>query len=605
MAATVNPPPHRLRAAAAAATAALAAGLVLASGAAAAPDDRPPSLLAKLAAGADAGELAGDHGLVLVRTFPEIGWAELEVTAGDPLAAGRELLRDGRVFRLDFQQRGETLAADLTPRDPFTTTPVNLGQGLTSDYHWKQANFFPAWDVSRGSSAVRIAVVDSEFDTEHPDLKIKFATGYNAERQTAPYRSSNVRASAEQIQGAIANPDNNTLHGTHVAGLAGAATDNLVGVSGAGFDSVILPVKVSLNFQVGDTADAKFIGDAVEGIRWAADNGAAIINMSFGTPRFHQSLQDAVNYAAARGVLLVAAAGNTQADPAARGTIQYPAALANVLAVAATDQNSAVTNFSTNGNFVDVAAPGAQVLSTWDTRAPGIVVNGQNVPGYRFLSGTSMASPIVAGLAGLMKAVRPDLTPAEIEAIIAQTAVERGRAGQGSAVRRRHHQRRRRRPRRAGVRPPAGPGPRRGRGPQEGADLLLLRGRREDRPGRQARPPRRGPQPAPGLQGPHGARAAQDEHRRAAVRRPRRLEADRQGEDEQPRPLRLHHPPPHRGQLDGPGGLPRHRRAGPGGQPGRQAAGGEPPLALSAERQQRRPPKSPVPPGSRRQRPDG
>ena len=429
MAATVNPPPHRLRAAAAAATAALAAGLVLASGAAAAPDDRPPSLLAKLAAGADAGELAGDHGLVLVRTFPEIGWAELEVTAGDPLAAGRELLRDGRVFRLDFQQRGETLAADLTPRDPFTTTPVNLGQGLTSDYHWKQANFFPAWDVSRGSSAVRIAVVDSEFDTEHPDLKIKFATGYNAERQTAPYRSSNVRASAEQIQGAIANPDNNTLHGTHVAGLAGAATDNLVGVSGAGFDSVILPVKVSLNFQVGDTADAKFIGDAVEGIRWAADNGAAIINMSFGTPRFHQSLQDAVNYAAARGVLLVAAAGNTQADPAARGTIQYPAALANVLAVAATDQNSAVTGFSTNGNFVNVAAPGAQVLSTWDTRAPGIVVNGQNVPGYRFLSGTSMASPIVAGLAGLMKAVRPDLTPAEIEAIIAQTAVNVGAQG--------------------------------------------------------------------------------------------------------------------------------------------------------------------------------
>jgi subtilisin family serine protease len=428
---TVTTSPRRLRAAAIAAAAVLAAALAVATPAGgAAPDDRPPSLLAKLAAGADGAGLARDHGLVLARSFPEIGWAELEVPSGDPLAAGRELLRDGRVFRLDFQRRGETLAAGLIPRDPFTTTPISLGQGLTSDYHWRQANFFPAWDVSRGSSAVRIAVVDSEFDTEHPDLKTKFATGYNAERQTGPYRTSNVlRASAEQIQGAIANPDNNTLHGTHVAGLAAAASDNLIGTSGAGFDSVILPVKVSLNFQVGDTADAKFVGDAVEGIRWAADNGAAIINMSFGTPRFHQSLQDAVNYAASKGVLLVAAAGNTQADPAARGTIQYPAAFQNVLAVAATDQNSAVTDFSTNGNFVDVAAPGAQVLSTWDVRAPGIVVNGQNVQGFRFLSGTSMASPIVAGLAGLMKAVRPDLSPGEIEALILQTAVDVGAQG--------------------------------------------------------------------------------------------------------------------------------------------------------------------------------
>jgi subtilisin family serine protease len=386
-------------------------------------------LLAQVPAGADARDIARDHGLVVGRSFPEIGWVELAVPRGDPLAAGRRLLRDGRVFRLDFQLPGDALSASLIPRDPFTTTPINVGNGLTSDYHWKQANFFAAWDVSRGGSAVKIAVVDSEFDTEHPDLKNKFATGYNAERQTGPYRSSNVRASDQQIQEANANPDNNSLHGTHVAGLVAAATDNLIGVSGAGFDSVLLPVKVSLNFQPGDTADAKFVGDAVEGIRWAADNGATIINMSFGTPRFHQSLQDAVNYAAAKGVMLVAAAGNTQADPAARGTIQYPAAFQNVLAVAATDQNGQVTNFSTNGNFVDVAAPGAQVLSTWDVRAPGIVVNGQNVQGYRFLSGTSMASPIVAGLAGLIKAVRADLTPAEVEAMIVGTAVDAGAQG--------------------------------------------------------------------------------------------------------------------------------------------------------------------------------
>jgi subtilisin family serine protease len=366
---------------------------------------------------------------VLARSFPEIGWVELEVPEGDPLAAGRALLEDGRVFRLDYQRPGEELSTDLLPRDPFTAQPLTTNQGIVSDYHWKQANFFAAWDLSRGSSAVRIAVVDSEFDTEHPDLKNKFASGYNAERQTGPYRSSNVRASDEQIQEANANPDNNSLHGTHVAGLVAAATDNLIGVSGAGFDSVILPVKVSLNFQVGDTADAKFVGDAVEGVRWAADNGASIINMSFGTARYHQALADAVNYAAAKGVLLVAAAGNTQGDPQQRGTVHYPAGLPNVLAVAATDPNGAVTDFSTNGNFVDVAAPGFQILSTWDLRAPGIILgNGQAAP-YRFLNGTSMASPIVAGLAGLIKGVRPDMTAGEIEAMIVGTATDVGAQG--------------------------------------------------------------------------------------------------------------------------------------------------------------------------------
>ena len=239
-----------------------------------------------------------------------------------------------------------------------------------------------------------------------------------------------MRASDEQIQEAIANPDNNSLHGTHVAGLVGAATDNLIGVSGAGFDTVILPVKVSLNFQVGDTADAKFVGDAVEGIRWAADNGAHIINMSFGTARYHQALADAVAYAAGKGVLMVAAAGNTQGDPQQRGTIHYPAGLdATVFAVAATDPNNAVTDFSTNGNFVDIAAPGFQILSTWDLRAPGIILgNGQAAP-YRFLNGTSMAAPIVAGLAALMKAIRPDLTAGEIQNLIMTTATDVGAQG--------------------------------------------------------------------------------------------------------------------------------------------------------------------------------
>ena len=430
---------------------------------------------------------------------------------------------------------------------------------------------------------MRVAIVDSEFDTEHPDLRNKFASGYNAERQTGPYRSSNVRASAEQIQEAIANPDNNSLHGTHVAGLVGAATDNLIGVSGAGFDTVILPVKVSLNFQVGDTADAKFVGDAVEGIRWAADNGAHIINMSFGTARYHQALADAVAYAAGKGVLMVAAAGNTQGDPQQRGTIHYPAGLdATVFAVAATDPNNAVTDFSTNGNFVDIAAPGFQILSTWDLRAPGIILgNGQAAP-YRFLNGTSMAAPIVAGLAALMKAIRPDLTAGEIQNLIMTTATDVGAQGRDpqfgagiinadAAVRAAQ----------AYVRPVA---PQPVAAPRKGVRIVYscnvgARKVRFGKPGRLGRA--QGRQAL--LQGADGAGAAQGPDRRAAVRGSRRLEAHRQGQDQQPGPLRLHDPAADGGQLDRPRGVRGQRRPPAGGQPGRQGAGGAPPVAADAD----------------------
>lgn len=415
----------RLGAVAAIASAVACAALAGPAGAA----ERPPSLLVKLADGRSAASIAAAAGLVPLRDFPEIGWTELGVTSGDPAAAARRLLDSGLAFRVDYQRPGDTLGTDLTPRDAFVAQPLNLGGGITSDYHWLRTNFYPAWDAARGGVAARIAVVDSEFDTEHDDLKTKFTTGFNAESGTPAYRTSNVRATAQQIAHANANPNDQRLHGTHVAGLAGAATDNGIGVAGAGFDTVVMPVKVSLNFQVGDTIDAKFVADAVEGIRWAADNGASVINMSFGTPRFHQSLLDAVNHAASKGVMLVGAAGNTQADPNQRGTIQYPAAFPNVLAVAATDHNNQITNFSTNGDFVDVAAPGANILSTWDVRAPGITINGQPVAGYRFLNGTSMASPIVAGLAGLIRNARPDLTPAEVEAIITSTATDLGAIG--------------------------------------------------------------------------------------------------------------------------------------------------------------------------------
>jgi hypothetical protein len=185
-----------------------------------------------------------------------------------------------------------------------------------------------------------------------------------------------------------------------------------------------MPVKVTLTVPNTPEGDATYVGNVVDGILWAAGAGARVMNMSFGTGTYHQAIADAVAYAAASDVLPVAAAGNT---PGAR---LYPGALPGVLAVGAVDPSGTIASFSTSGDYVDVAAPGVQILSTWDMRAPGQPLSGGGrLPGYFALSGTSMATPIVSGLAALMRDLRPDLTAAQTEGLIQATAVDRGAPG--------------------------------------------------------------------------------------------------------------------------------------------------------------------------------
>ena len=386
-----------------------------------------PSVLAKLPAGADARDVARDAGVTLARAFPQIGWAEFAVPGGDVATAREELLDDARVFRLDWQRRGDAFETQIVPSDSFTATPGTIG-GASTDWQWQLPRFFTAWDLGRGSAATRIAVLDSEIDTLHPELAGKVAGAYNAERQFAgTYQTANVRATDAQIAEANTLPNNNDLHGSHVAGLAGAATDNGSGVSGAGFDSALLPVKVTLTVPRTPQGDATYVANVVDGILWATDAGARVMNMSFGSGTYHQALADAVAYAVSRDVLPVAAAGNTQAS--APGVPLYPAALPGVVAVGAVDTSGTITSFSTNGAYVNVSAPGVRILSTWDTRAPGQLLQGSRLTGYFSLSGTSMASPIVAGLGGLMRDLRPDLAADQIASILEATAVDRGAPG--------------------------------------------------------------------------------------------------------------------------------------------------------------------------------
>ena len=198
-------------------------------------------------------------------------------------------------------------------------------------------------------------------------------------------------------------------HGTLVAGIAAAMTNNGVGIAGVAWDAHVLPVKV-LNYY--GNGDDFLIG---KGIVWAADHGADIINLSLGGAAESGGLCDSVEYATSKGALVVAAAGNGEDREA-----MYPAACPGAVAVTATDANGDFTYFSNYGRWVDLAAPGVQITST------------RNDGGYMTEDGTSFAAPIVSGVAALVRTQHPDWGPAQIEARLAETAQDRGPAGYDS-----------------------------------------------------------------------------------------------------------------------------------------------------------------------------
>lgn len=258
--------------------------------------------------------------------------------------------------------------ASAVPNDPL----FNLQYGLP------QIDAPDAWNLTVGQPGSIVAVVDTGVMSNHPDLAGKLLNGYNFVDNNSNW-----------------NDDNG--HGTHVAGIAAAITNNGIGVAGTAPLNRILPVK-SLNADGYGTIET-----LARGIVYAADQGASVINMSFGSAAYSSLEEEACNYALSKGSVLVAAAGN-----AGTTAPQYPAYLNSVLSVAATDENDQKADFSTYGQWVEVAAPGVDILSTYN--------NG----GYEYESGTSMSAPFVSGLAGLLAA--QGRTNSQIREIVAQTA---------------------------------------------------------------------------------------------------------------------------------------------------------------------------------------
>lgn len=274
-------------------------------------------------------------------------------------------------------------------------------------YHLDLISAEEAWDISRGSKEVVIAIVDDAVMLDHEDL------GPNIWVNPGEIPLNGVdddgNGYIDDVNGydvATDNPKPGNLniiltHGTRVAGCAAAATDNDKGVASIGFNCAIMAVKATNDPSV---ATSTIVTHPLEGIEYAIAAGADVVNMSFGGQGKSQAYQDLFDEGYARGMVFVAAAGNSGDE-----RFEYPASYAHVISVAATDANDVRASFSTVNDSVDVAAPGVSIRTLFPNADEGA---------YTRTDGTSFASPIVAGLIGLMRSINPCATPDEIAAIL-------------------------------------------------------------------------------------------------------------------------------------------------------------------------------------------
>ncbi|MCS6904421.1 MAG: fibronectin type III domain-containing protein [Bacteroidia bacterium] len=251
-----------------------------------------------------------------------------------------------------------------------------------------------AWSLTTGLSTIMIAIVDDGVRTTHQDLAPKVVAGWDvADGDPDPnppiFRTTNTTFS----------------HGTHCAGIAAAVTNNGIGIASIGYNVSILPVKCTRD----NTDDPDVISHGYEGIEYAISRGAHVISLSWGSYRTFIYGQDLINRAVNNGIVVVGAAGNDNVS-----SKMYPAAYENVICVGATDSHDKKASFSNYGSHIDIMAPGTNILSTVATTNSS----------YATYNGTSMAAPLVAGLAALILSYRPGISPAGVEECIKNTAVD-------------------------------------------------------------------------------------------------------------------------------------------------------------------------------------
>lgn len=276
----------------------------------------------------------------------------------------------------------------VTPNDPFHGSVWSLGV--------IQAEL--AWNISTGNSNVVVAVTDNAIETTHEDLQNAIWT--NPGEIAGNGVDDDGNGYIDDVNGwDVGDDDNNPNpantnwdHGTHCAGTVGAETNNNIGVSSIGFGISIMPVKVTTN-----SASSSSVTNGYDGIYYAALTGADVISCSWGGYGYSTTGQNLVNWAWNQGSIVVAAAGNDNLDMDNGGNAHYPSNYNNVVCVASSTSSDSKSGFSNYGSDVDVTAPGSNIAST--------------VPfdDYGYMSGTSMATPLVSGLLGLMISAQPGL----------------------------------------------------------------------------------------------------------------------------------------------------------------------------------------------------
>lgn len=267
-----------------------------------------------------------------------------------------------------------------------------------------------AWNISTGSPSVKIAIVDDAIQTQHEDLMTQLwhnpaeIAGDSIDNDFNGYIDDTTGYDVADLDNDVNPPAYQFTHGTSVAGLAGAASNNGIGVASVGFNISLIPVKTKKDNSPGSILDS-----VLAGVEYAIVAGSDVINMSFGSALYSQVFQDVCLAAHDSGIVMVSSAGNSGGYH-----YFYPAAYQGVISVGATNDNAHVSNFSTYNDSVDVMAPGFSLLTT-------ACATGGNT--YSVFSGTSASAPLVSGTAALMLSNNPAMTPDEVEMCIENGAV--------------------------------------------------------------------------------------------------------------------------------------------------------------------------------------
>jgi thermitase len=348
---------------------------------------RPGHLLVRFNANASPSEVASLKANHAVSENAALRITHLKVSPEEELAVFDQLKRSSAVEFVEFDS---IVTTTFVPNDTYYATPYPSSHyGNIAQWGLPAVSAPAAWDITQGDSSTVIAIVDTGVDATHPDLAGKIIGEYSFTGKVKDGFS----------------------HGTHCAGIAAAMTNDSIGVAGMCPNCKILSVKVL------DDNGSGFTSDVADGITYAADQGADVISLSLGGSGRSETLRAALDYAFNHNALPVCAMGNANTASAT----PEPAYWFNCLSVIATDNTGNRAYFSNYGDKADVAAPGVGILSTMPTYPTYLSSHGY-MPNYDALSGTSMATPMVAGLAGLVRSRNPGLTPTQTKGIIMATA---------------------------------------------------------------------------------------------------------------------------------------------------------------------------------------